>query len=248
MLKYMRADLYRITRQIPRYVLLVLFIGFYVVALTMEGVSKELNGLGLSTSANGAIPFLGAAIGVLELMAVFSEDFQAKTLQLAIGSGISRRHCMLSKLLEVTLLVLIDLLLCNVLLLVGGTIAHIRFQPMQLLQLFVSSFCVTLTCVVATDVTMILLFYTQKTGVAGIVFLLLYIDPVSFILSFFPTNEIILRLHLPELTFSNLIGDISTQVGLGIGFPIKSTLILCVYIVGFFFIGSTIFAKQELDF
>lgn len=248
MLKYMRADLYRITRQIPRYVLLVLFIGLYVIGLTVDGSSKELNGLGVTTNAGTAIAFVGAAIGVLELMAVFSEDFQAKTLQLAIGSGISRRHCMLAKLLEVTLLVFIDLVLCNLLLVAGCTAVGIHFQSMQLLQLFVNSFCTTLTAVVATDVTMILLFYTQKTGVAGIVFLLLFVDPIAMLLSMVQTNEIVIRLHLQELTFSNLIGDISTQVGLGISFPIRSVLLLCVYIVGFFFIGSTIFAKQELDF
>lgn len=248
MLKYIRADLYRITRQIPRYVLLVLFLGAYAFGSCAYGVSKEMNGLGITTTCSNLLAYMGLALGIVELMAVFADDFRAKTMQVAIGTGISRRHVMLAKLLEVSLLVLIDLLLSVLLLVISCTVAGIRFQPYQFYQMFIYALTTTLTAVVATDVTMIVLFYTQKTGLAPILFLLFYVDPVSVALSPFQANEIVLKLHLTEYTYSALIGELSNQLSLGVSFPLKALIVLCAYLVLFFLLGYTIFSKRELDF
>ncbi|MGL6269561.1 MAG: hypothetical protein ACRC2O_16625, partial [Chitinophagaceae bacterium] len=56
------------------------------------------------------IEFLPVLIGLVELISVFTEDFKAKTMQVAIGIGSPRYRIVLSKLIEMMLLVLVDLM------------------------------------------------------------------------------------------------------------------------------------------
>ena len=54
-------------------------------------------------------------LGLFDILAVFSEDFKAKTMQVAIGRGVSRTQVVLTKLLDVAMVLLTDLVLFFVL-------------------------------------------------------------------------------------------------------------------------------------
>ena len=250
MLNYIRADLYRIFHQVFRYIWLVLCIALMAGLVLYSAVKKDLNAIGFAGSIHNYLFFATLIMGIGELSAVFTDDFRAKTMQIAIGSGVSRRHVVLAKLLEVTFLFLLDLLVLTLVMMVGGMVlAGITFTAHPIQQMLVEVLSFTLTASLCADVTMILLFYTQKTGFAPLLYLVLFIDPIDQILRMFAsTNEFVQRLHLPDYTMTALTGTINTQLGLGASFPLKQLILMVVYLIAVYVITCAVFNKQELDF
>lgn len=250
MFKYIRADLYRIFRQPFRYIWIGLCTVIMVAIHLSSAMNNDLNSIGFAASVHGFLSFAGVICGVGELTAIFSDDFRAKTMQIAIGSGVSRRHVVLAKLLEMIFLVLLDMLVIVVLMLLSGIVVMgISFPARPILQMLVEAFSATLTATFVGAVTMILMFYTQKSGLASLLFLVLYFDPIAQVLNLLlQTNELYLRLHIDDYTLSSLVGTINTQLGLGSGFPAKQLIIMAVYIAAAYFITCLVFQKRELDF
>ena len=250
MLNYIRADFYRIFHQALRYIWLVLCMVVLVALQLSLAMKDNLNALGFAASIHTYLKVAAVICGVGELSSVFTDDFRAKTMQIAIGNGVSRRHVVLAKLLEMVILFLVDMLIITVLMILGGVIfMGLSFTARPIQQMLVSVFTSTLTAVLCADVAMILLFYTQKTGFAPLLYLVLYVDPVNLIFQmFFSTNEIFLRLRLGDYTMTSLIGTINTQLGLGASFPLSKIILVLVYIVAVYVITCLVFDKQELDF
>ena len=250
MFNYIRADLYRIFHQVFRYIWVGLCIAILVAIQLTSAVKNDLNAIGFAASVHGCIVAAAVICGVGELAAVFSDDFRAKTMQIAIGNGVSRRHVVLAKLLEMIFLFLLDLLVLTLLLILGGVVVMgLSFTAHPIRQMLVEVFSSALTATLCADVTMILLFYTQKSGFAPILYLVLYVDPVNLILrSFLEYNEVALRLHLGDFTMTSLVGAINTQLGLGASFPAKQIILMVIYIVAVYAITCAVFNKRELDF
>lgn len=250
MFNYIRADLYRIFHQVFRYIWLILCFVILVAVQQYFTAKNSLNALGFAGSIHTYLVVASVVCGIGELSAVFTDDFRAKTMQIAIGSGVSRRHVVLAKLLEMTFLFLLDLLVLTLLMIGGGMVfAGISFTARPIQQMLVEVLAGTLTAVFCADVVMILLFYTQKSGFAPILFLVLFVDPVYQILrAFASTNEFVQRLHLPDYTMTALAGTINTQLGLGASFPAKQLILMFVYIIAVYAITCVVFNKRELDF
>lgn len=250
MFKYIRADLYRIFHQVFRYIWVILCIVVAVALHLNSAMKNDLNAVGFAASVHSYITVVSVICGIGELSAIFSDDFRAKTMQIAIGSGVSRRHVVLAKLLEMAFLILLDLLVTFLLMILSGVLfMGISFTAHPIQQMLVNVLTGALTAVLCADVTMILLFYTQKTGFAPLLFLVLFIDPIQQIFRWFlSTNETFLRLHLGDYTMSALTGTINTQLGLGASFPAKQLIVILVYIVAVYFITCLVFKKRELDF
>ena len=250
MFKYIRADLYRIFHQVFRYIWVILCIVVAVALHLNSAMKNDLNAVGFAASVHSYITVVSVICGIGELSAIFSDDFRAKTMQIAIGSGVSRRHVVLAKLLEMAFLILLDLLVTFLLMILSGVLfMGISFTAHPIQQMLVNVLTGALTAVLCADVTMILLFYTQKSGFAPLLFLVLYWDPINILFkTFFSTNETFLRLHLGDYTMSALTGTINTQLGLGASFPAKQLIVILVYIVAVYFITCLVFKKRELDF
>ena len=250
MFKYIRADLYRIFHQAFRYIWLILCFAVLVGLQLSFAMKDNLNALGFASSIHVYLKVATAIFGVGEIAAVFTDDFRAKTMQIAIGNGVSRRHVVLAKLLEITFLFLLDLVILTALMILSGVLfMGLSFTAHPIQQVMVNVLSSTLTAVLCADVTMILLFYTQKTGFAPLLYLVLYIDPIHQIFQMsFSTNEAFLRLHLGDYTMTALIGTINTQLGLGASFPAMQLILIFVYIVAIYFITCLVFQKRELDF
>ena len=94
---YVMTDFRRIGKRLPRILLVlavysILFI-INLVTLT-QGTLDSVNFVIMTESFIGGMPLM---IGTIELIAVFSDDFKAKTMQVAIGIGIPRYKVVLSK-------------------------------------------------------------------------------------------------------------------------------------------------------
>lgn len=250
MLNYIRADFYRIFHQVLRYIWLILCMAVLVALQVGLAMKNNLNALGFASSIHTYLTVAAVICGIGELSAVFTDDFRAKTMQIAIGNGVSRRHVVLAKLLEMVILFFLDLLVLTALMILSGIVfMGLSFTAHPIQQMLVNVLSATLTATLCADVTMILLFYTQKTGFAPLLYLVLFLDPIHQIFQMpLSTNEIFLRLHLGDYTMTSLVGAINTQLGLGASFPANQLILVLVYIVAVYVITCLVFNKRELDF
>lgn len=249
MLNYIRADLHRILRRVPRIVVLVLLYLIAVVATLNTVVSNNENSIGFMAGVPGAFSLVGAFFGLVEIVGVFADDFRAKTMQVAIGLGVSRPLVVLAKALEYALLALLDSFVLMLLLLAGGTAAGITLSGDDIYQLAIQAIFAVINVLIPALFTMIPIFYLQGTGLAALIFLVLYIDPAAQILSlFFSTNEIVINLHLNEIPFSAILGAATTRLTLHTNFPLGQILGLAAYIIVGYVVTVLVFRNRELEF
>ncbi|MGL4284045.1 MAG: hypothetical protein ACRCSI_10700, partial [Eubacterium aggregans] len=90
------------------------------------------------------IGFLTVMIGLVELLSVFSDDFKAKTMQVAIGLGIFRWCIVLCKLIEVMVLVLADLLIFALVVFIAAPFVRVAPNVQQVLEMMGNLFGVWL--------------------------------------------------------------------------------------------------------
>lgn len=249
MLKYIRADLHRIYRRVPRYVVMTVFyIGLFAFLLySIE--SKNLNSIGVVNSSNAVFTVAVLLFGILEMISVFADDFRAKTMQIAIGGGVSRPCVVLAKLLEFVALALGDLVFLALGITACSAATSNPMQGAQLYQVFIYVFGYLMNMLIPLVLTMIPMFYTQNTGLAVIIYLVVFVDPLAQIMSMgLTSNEVVLRLHLNEIPFSSLIGVVNTQLGLQASFPLVQIIGLLVYIIAAYALTVLAFRNRELEF
>lgn len=248
MLNYMRADLYRIFSRVSRYVLLAVFYLVTIGILNYVILSNHLNSIGIVS--NIAFVYTAGALvpGIIELMTVFAEDFKAKTLQIAIGGGLSRTRVVLAKLLEFVLLAVLDLLVLALCIIACAALTGNPFQASQVYQVLIYVFGYLMNMIIPAAFTMIPMFYSQSFGMAAIFYLVIFVDPFSFVMSLFSTDEIVLRLHINELPYSSLVRVVNTQLGLQASFPAVQILGLFVYLIAAYLLTVMTFKKRELEF
>ena len=113
MVNYILADYKRVLGRIPRIVVLAVFELVFIFSV----MSSWKNAAGTYTSVKlleSTSTFLGTSfmlfIGTMDFIQSFNYDFSAKTIQVAIGIGISRLQIIISKLIQSTLVILTDAL------------------------------------------------------------------------------------------------------------------------------------------
>lgn len=249
MLNYIRADLHRITRRVPRVMVLLLILVIFVAVLIYNAVSGQQNSIGFMANMASLFSVAGALFGLVEIMAVFADDFRAKTMQVAIGLGVSRPHVVLAKAIEFALLNLLDNLVLAVLVVASSASVGIGLNGDDIYQIMIRVFFAMLNALIPALFTMIPIFYLQGTGLAAILFLVFYIDPLAQIIGMFlSTNEVVIRLHLNEVPYSAILGSTITAFTLHAGVNVGQILGLILYIVAGYFLTVLVFHKRELDF
>lgn len=249
MLNYIRADLHRILRRVPRIVILLLVIVIANVVTIHNAVSGQENGIGFMSHIPSLIAVTGAFFGVVEIMAVFADDFRAKTMQVAIGLGVPRRHVVLAKAIEYAVLILLDTFVMGVTTIIAGTVLGMGLTGDDIYQIMIRVFFAMINALIPALFTMIPIFYMQGTGLAAILLLVFYIDPLAQIFSIFLSmNEIVIRLRLKEITYTALVNAVDTSLTLHTNFPIMQMLGLAAYIVVGYLLTVLAFNKRELEF
>ncbi|WP_455500285.1 hypothetical protein [Gemmiger sp.] len=249
MLNYIHADLHRILRRVPRIVILLLVIVIANIATINTVTSGQENSIGFMSHIPSLISVTGAFFGVVEIMSVFADDFRAKTMQVAIGLGISRRHVVLAKAIEYAVLILLDTAVLGVTVIADSAVAGIGLNGDDIYQIVIRVFLAVINALIPALFTMIPIFYLQGTGLAAILFLVFYIDPLAQIFSFFlSTNEFVIRMRLGEIVYSSLINAVNTSLTLHTHFPLVQLLGLAVYVVAGYLLTVLAFNKRELEF
>lgn len=248
MLNYIHADLHRIFRRVSRWMLLILF---YAGALGFElyqAVTKGFNSVNFIAAGASLFEITAIVLGMMEIQNVFADDFSAKTMQIAIGLGVSRPKIVLTKLIDFAVLAVLDTLVMTALFTLGGTVCGIHLMGEQVYLMFVSALGSAVFMTVVAAFTMIPVFYTQSTAIAILIYLVLSLDPVNIVLQLLSKKEIVMNLHLTALTFSSVNNTFFTQLSLRNALPIGQLIGIIIYLAGAYGLTVLAFNKRELEF
>ena len=250
MRNYIRADVKRILQRSSHLFSMLLVFIIYVCAVYFPNRSMQTTSVTLVTSACSVLDWVVIFVGLFEMIAVFSEDFKVKTMQVAIGLGVSRNKVVLCKLLEVAVLLVLDCIAITLITMGIGAVmgAAIPFMVLQdlILTLLVKCLLAQVACV---SLTMIVLFVTQSSILSIFVYTLISMGIVNLVLSMMPMFGMtaLENLNLNRLTLSHLVGAFNTDILLGT-FDIVSFIGIAIYIAAGIFATCKLFGKRELDF
>ena len=186
-------------------------------------------------------------IGVSIFSAVFADDFRSKTLQVAIGRGLSRGQVILAKEWELLLLTL----LYSVILVMGVAVtAGVLGSPIPVTtNLAGNYFSNVLSCMGFYNLAMIPVYITQKSNLGEIAYVFLSVGIINSILTALLTFDVLPKFvtSLSKYLFTNCVSDF--KHGLEAGHMLIQPLAGClIWIIGALIITQIIFRKKELDF
>lgn len=247
--RYIRADFYRVLHRIPRWIMLGIF-WFIVFDSAFAGYNSEdkvLLAADSLASISSILVYCPMALGFIELIFIYGDDFKAKTMQVAIGTGISRRRIVNIKWVEATILVGMDLLVGFILVIFINLIFATGFSGYHVLQLFAMCFCAFFKTIAYLGVVMIIMFSAQGITFALILYLLLSSGLLNKIVGLLAKIKAIKRFHLDNYTLTGFLDVFSARVALGtIHWP--ALFAIMIYMVICFCLTVLIFRHKELEF
>ena len=252
MINYILADFKRIAFRVPRLITLAIFelcfIGFIILKWrTAFGAYNSVSFLANSNTFYGTVFLL--TITVVDFVHSFSYDFRAKTIQVAIGIGISRLQLIVCKLIQTTLVILTDLLITYVVMAVLCLVTGNVLTGHQAVQVLAQGLASLLLASCSAALTMPLVFRTQNMIMSMIAYILLQSGIFTNILHWISRSapEIIVRLQLERLTHDSCIGLMQMNMLMG-HVQILPLLGIIFYFALGIYLTWLAFRKLELDF
>ena len=244
---YVMTDFRRIGKRLPRILLVlavysILFI-INLVTLT-QGTLDSVNFVIMTESFIGGMPLM---IGTIELIAVFSDDFKAKTMQVAIGIGIPRYKVVLSKFYETMMVILSDAVLLGVFIFACDKGFSIGLDGSQILELTGQLAVMWLSIVSYTSIAMIIAFAMQTTGIAVLLYIVLTSNILSQILTMILGIKALERFHLNRFLLTSFLGIFRTHLILG-SFSAASFIGIVIYAAAGYGLTCAVFRHKDLGF
>ena len=247
MTNYISADLKRIFKRVPRLIVLAAVYAGFIIYLAASGAGKGRGSDYISLSNQYLANMLPLLFGVIELISVFSEDFRAKTMQIAIGRGMERWQVVLCKFFELCILVVIDLLMMGIVVWIAGIFMSTGLSSGNIGDLFIDLFSVWLSVISYGSLTMILIFYMQGTGTSIFLYLLLASNILGILLDLLFTLPALSSMNIDSFLLTGLLDDFTTALMKG-SFSFPEFLGICAYTAAGLLFTTVLFEKRELEF
>lgn len=252
MVNYILADYKRILSRIPRIVFVVGYslVFFFMVMNDWNKAVGAYNSVQLMNRSSIFFYSLGAiTIGLVDVITSFSNDFKAKTMQVAIGRGVSRLQVLICKLIQIALVVLTDMLLLCAVLGVLCIITGNPLAPSQLFMVFMNVVNVLLNTACTTSLLLFLIYRLQNMLITMIAYLFVSMGSISGILRWITRvgPEFLLRLQLENYTFEKCLEGFRTHALMG-AFHFGNFVGIWIFLALGVLLGWLAFRKMELDF
>ena len=246
MLNFIRADLRRIFFRIPRVIgtLLVYAILFVVLFIIQKGGVTSVTFLELVSKFISYLPLIW---GLFILIAIFADDFRAKTMQVAIGLRIPRSQIVIGKLIETIILTVFEISLLFLFTVGASIFMKAGLNASQIHELMVKFFMAGVNMVGYISLTMILMFFTQSTGGGRILYLALNGSIIYTILDIVSVFETLEPLRLTSFSLTYLLSVAEARWIIGI-IDIRSWIGIILYLVISTILTIVLFRRRELEF
>lgn len=249
-----RTDIIRAQRKKSIIICMIIMLVIEIITVLVVKAIPSLN--------EGASDYFVMALGTVESIfvplfigipifgAIYTDDFKSRSMQVAIGRGVSRPKMMLARFIEAIILIvewhIINSLIILVLGLIGGAAGDSIWNAVG------SSWGTALSMLVFMSLAMLFVYGTQNPT-TGLVFYILFVASVFDMIftaidmiPFLADNDIVLSKFFPASAVKNFLeyvtnGDVFYSFTWGIG-------VLVVYIILPLVIAIQIFKKKELEF
>ena len=246
MKQYIVADLKRIVGQVPYWICMLLLIG-YMIGLFLFQSLINWNAVTYLVTASAFAGMLPIFFGLLVFIAVFSADFKTKTMQVAIGTGLSRAEVVLSKAVEVFVITIAGIFLIGVVVLLAGVVTGAGMNATHAMEIINSLWMKGVAIISYNYIAMILIFFTQKPGIGTLFYIALATPVVEILISIINDIKLIKELDICRFYLANLIETAHTRLILGT-FDIASFIGIAAYIMAGVAVTILLFRKRELEF
>ena len=252
MFNYILADYKRVISRIPRIVALVIFeaIFAYVVLNKWHKATGNFTSVALVENSDFVFSFLFAYfMSLVDFVHSFSYDFNAKTVQVALGIGISRLQVILAKLIQTTLVIFTDLLVTYGVFGILCAITGTTLAGHQTLYLIFNGLGCVLLPSLSVCLVMPLVFRVQNMPMSMIAYFAMVIGIPSIILRWITRlgPAFLVRLELDRLAHDSCVGIVVNNVITG-NFQLMPLIgVIAWYAIGIY-MTWLFFRKMELDF
>lgn len=251
MKNYIRADYRRALTCRPHIVEMIIAVVLIIGVPVWKAVTAtgNWNSVAYADAISFPMFLVSLLLGMCDILAVFSQDFKAKTIQIAIGRGIRRPRVVAVKLIDVALLTFTDLALLTVLTMALSFIIGAPLTGPQLAQHLIDILELWLEWVGYTAIVLPLLFHLQSMLVPILIYLLFTCRAVYGILRMFTFwgPEWMQKLHLESYTLDAFLDGLKTHLIMG-RLNVGSLIGVVVYLVLGYVAAVAIFRRQELEF
>lgn len=244
MVYYIIADVKRIFARTSRIIATSIIL---IISMLIAYATKESGSLGFLQVYKQVLNYLPVAFGVIELLAIFSDDFRAKSMQIAIGCGIGRNRVIVSKWLEFVIFSFMDWVSMLVLTLITCAVSGNKIQAVVVGEIVITVFHIILKNITMAAYVGILAFLLQNVTTPMILYILLSTGIVETIVSVATINPTIALLHLDSRTPLGMVNYAESRMAMG-SFPFLTYLGIAIYIALGLIITMVAFRKKELEF
>ena len=252
MLHYILADYKRVISRIPRIVFLVIYeaIFAFIVLSKWSKAAGNYNSVALLEDSDLFFSiWFSMIVCLVDFVHSFSYDFNAKTIQVALGIGITRLQVIVSKLIQTTLVILTDLLVTFGVFGVLCAITGCSLAGHQILYAIYNGFGNVLLGSLSVCLVMPLIFRTQNMVMSMVGCFALLVDIPNMILRWITRlgPVFLARIEMDRYTHGNCANVIVTNAVTG-NFQLWPYIgAIAWYAVGIY-MTWLFFRKMELDF
>lgn len=246
MLNYLKADLRRVFTRIPRWI--TLLVQCVILAVTtyitkMVSWSNENFFTVMNMYFSIAAPLF---IGLFEIGTIYADDFKAKSLQVAIGTGVSRVQVIVVKFIELAIVSIFDLLVQGIVTVGLAKVFGAGLTAIQYGDLVVLLFIAWLTALCCTAASAILMFRNQNGEIGKLIYIAMWL-PVPELLRFLLEMGPWAQLQLSKYLYTEQLNLLSSylmlrRMNFGCLFSIIGFIVVC------FVITVLLNRRKELDF
>lgn len=252
MLNYIIADYKRIAGRIPRLFLVFAYLVTYflMVIITWNKARDSYSSINLMAHTSDIIYSFGPlVIGLIVFITAFSYDFKAKTMQVAIGLGISRFKVIVAKLIQIALVTITDMILFAITLAILSFVTGIPLAPHQVYNVFVDMIYLVLMTCCSSSLVMFLMFKLQNMVMPMVAYTAVIVGSLRSLVKLISqaAPSFIADLHLEDYTFEAFVGTFRTNLLMG-RFQFAPLFGSFVIMALGIFICWLVFRKMELDF
>jgi hypothetical protein len=247
MIHYWKADCIRITKRIPRVLIVLAILIVYGILLVRASGKDNWNSVVFVADFINYVGLAPIFFGIVELAVVFSDDLKAKNMQVGIGMGLTRGQVVRTKYLDIAYMAFVDFACLAVSQIILAYVTGAALQGSQLWDVMAASVIGWISTLAYTAVCVFLILLLQNAAIGILLYIVLEVGLIYTLLGKLFDLALIRSLHLEKFLLTTMLGKLQAQLMVG-KLDCGSAVGVIVYIAIFYVIAVSVFRRRELEF
>ncbi len=249
MKNYLRADFGRIMRSLKRWILTLLIFGaFGGILYFFTAETEELTSIVYVNTAESVLSALIFVMSLIDYMVVIGDDFRAKTMQTAIGRGVSRMQVVWAKIIMIAFFLLMDILLLGAIVIGMSYIPAVALSMGQIGEIFLYGLTNGFIYMGYVLFSLPFAFFTQNSAIGFFSYAVFSMGIVKQILELILSMVPVIKdMNLEEYFYSYCTSALQARIMVG-GFEPFYLGAILLWLLVVLFVTWILFRKKELEF